>query len=978
MASYEYLPTWKTAEPLAPLFEELVRRLDVNHPWIKRHTQLPIAQIRSGRIFPRYLKHALGVDFRRQAYAVRRVVVTANGEREGGLAAVGRLVLALALAFPFAPAAWAQAACTAGNPNANVIQTTPTADFDAAATDGTVIHTKTGLMWKRCAEGQTWNGATCTGTASPLTWQSALAAATTSTFAAHDDWRLPSVKELQSIAESCGYGPTTNTTMFPATPSNGFWTATSYHPDPNRAWYVGFYVGTVGIYDKIDVLRVRLVRGGQSFNSFDLLLGAVTVSKAMTGAAVIGVPAGTAFPITLTCGATTLGPLNATTAAPAVFTNVPLGDCTVAEGTLPAIAGVTWDAPAYAPSQTVTVTGGATTAVTVTNTANTTTYPITTTASPTAGGTVSCDTDPVPHNGRSTCTATANAGYTFSGWSDACAGTGACTLSNVTAAQSVTANFTLNSYAITATASPATGGTVSCDTDPVPHNGSSTCTATANAGYTFGGFSGDCSGASCTLSNVTGPRNVTALFTLNNYAILFAANPSGGGAVSCAPNPVAFGGTSSCTATANAGYTFANWSGDCAGATCTLSNVTDTRNVAANFTLNSYAITVAANPPAGGAASCAPNPVDHGDNSSCTATANAGYTFTGWSGDCTGTGACALTNSTAARSVTATFTLNTYPITATPVPAAGGTVSCTPNPVPHGGGSSCTAAANAGYTFTGWSGDCTGTGACILSNVTGVKSVTAAFTQNTYPITVTANLPAGGTVSCTPNPVNHGDTATCTATANAGYIFSGWSVDCTGTGACILSNVTGVKSVTAAFAAGANKTFNGPTATGTGDATATVSGVGDTCGFSRSQFVAVSGVPAAPPAGYTFPHGLFDFALANCAPGGTVTVTIAYPTALPAGTVYWKYGPTPGNASPDWYQMPAAIAGNTATFSITDGGLGDDDLTADGGIVDQGGPGTPDTGGAADIPTLSEWAMLLLLSLLLGLSGWQLRRKGAF
>lgn len=125
-------------------------------------------------------------------------------------------------------------------------------------------------------------------------------------------------------------------------------------------------------------------------------------------------------------------------------------------------------------------------------------------------------------------------------------------------------------------------------------------------------------------------------------------------------------------------------------------------------------------------------------------------------------------------------------------------------------------------------------------------------------------------------------------------------------------------------------------------------------------------------------YGLFDFTLATCTPGGTVTVTITYPSALPAGTVYWKYGPTPSNASPNWYQMPATVAGNTVTFSITDGGLGDDDLTANGTIVDQGGPGVPGVPGATTIPTLSEWAMLALMSLLLGYGGWRLRRQGLF
>jgi hypothetical protein len=99
-----------------------------------------------------------------------------------------------------------------------------------------------------------------------------------------------------------------------------------------------------------------------------------------------------------------------------------------------------------------------------------------------------------------------------------------------------------------------------------------------------------------------------------------------------------------------------------------------------------------------------------------------------------------------------------------------------------------------------------------------------------------------------------------------------------------------------------------------------------------------------------------------------VTFTIVYPQALPAGSQYWKYGPEPGNATPHWYVLPAAITGNTVTFSITDGGQGDDDLAANGALVDQGGPGVPPIGGgggASGIPTLSEWAMIMLACLLL-------------
>ena len=73
-----------------------------------------------------------------------------------------------------------------------------------------------------------------------------------------------------------------------------------------------------------------------------------------------------------------------------------------------------------------------------------------------------------------------------------------------------------------------------------------------------------------------------------------------------------------------------------------------------------------------------------------------------------------------------------------------------------------------------------------------------------------------------------------------------------------------------------------------------------------------------------------------------------------------------------WYVLPASIVGNTATFTITDGGVGDDDLAANGTIVDQGGPGSG-PGGVSSVPTLSEWAMLTLVMLLAGLGVRQAR-----
>jgi hypothetical protein len=92
-----------------------------------------------------------------------------------------------------------------------------------------------------------------------------------------------------------------------------------------------------------------------------------------------------------------------------------------------------------------------------------------------------------------------------------------------------------------------------------------------------------------------------------------------------------------------------------------------------------------------------------------------------------------------------------------------------------------------------------------------------------------------------------------------------------------------------------------------------------------------------------FPHGLFSFSITGLASGTTVTVTIELPSAVPVGTQYWKYGPTPDNPTDHWYQLPMGDddGDNVITITLVDGGLGDDDLTANGVIVDQGGPGNP-------------------------------------
>ena len=110
----------------------------------------------------------------------------------------------------------AYAICMNGDQNDFVGPSTPTEDF-LTHPDGTAIHLVTGLMWKRCAEGQTWNSGSCTesGWASMFTWMSALQHAhAESAFAGYDDWRLPNIKELGTIVEISCSAPAINAAVF--------------------------------------------------------------------------------------------------------------------------------------------------------------------------------------------------------------------------------------------------------------------------------------------------------------------------------------------------------------------------------------------------------------------------------------------------------------------------------------------------------------------------------------------------------------------------------------------------------------------------------------------------------------------------------------------------------------------------------------------------------------------------------------------
>jgi len=137
-------------------------------------------------------------------------------------------------------------------------------------TDGTISDPESGLIWKKCSEGQSWSSAgnNCTGIADDYNWQAALQRAQavntgTGENFSQSDWRVPNIKELASIVELRCNNPAINNTVFPATLSSVFWSSSPYAPSSNSAWGVSFNIGIDDVNVKSNGNRVRLVRSGQ-------------------------------------------------------------------------------------------------------------------------------------------------------------------------------------------------------------------------------------------------------------------------------------------------------------------------------------------------------------------------------------------------------------------------------------------------------------------------------------------------------------------------------------------------------------------------------------------------------------------------------------------------------------------------------------------------------------------------------------------
>ncbi|MDM8522463.1 DUF1566 domain-containing protein [Desulfococcaceae bacterium HSG8] len=306
----------------------------------------------------------------------------------------------------------------------------------------------------------------------------------------------------------------------------------------------------------------------------------------------------------------------------------------------------------------------------------------------------------------------------------------------------VRGGVTPQTHTLTTNIAPAVGGNTisrSSDKSAYDHNESVTLTATPDDCYNFTNWSGDCSGTSptCTLT-MDSDKSATANFAIKTYSLTVTAS---NGSVTKSPSASTYdcGTTVSLTANPNTGYHFVRWEGDVSGTSTSASlTMTANRSVTAIFEENipdTYTLTKTVSPASGGSVSASPDKSAYtsGESVTLTATPEACYDFTGWSGACSGTSsACTLTMDSD-KSVTANFAIKTCSLSIT---AENGTVSKSPDQVSYDCGTTVllTASPNSGYNFDHWEGDATGTQTTASLTMTEDMSITAVFVSGSYTI----------------------------------------------------------------------------------------------------------------------------------------------------------------------------------------------------------------------------------------------------
>jgi hypothetical protein len=381
-----------------------------------------------------------------------------------------------------------------------------------------------------------------------------------------------------------------------------------------------------------------------------------------------------------------------------------------------------------------------------------------------------------------TLTASAANGSYFVGWGGVCAGESpTCVVTKDATWQDVTATFETDAPAYTLTVSNDAAGNeramVSSTTGQIDCG--ETCTERFAAGTvvtlwartgvnaTFLGWGGDCSGTDTTcVVPMSQDRAVTAAFAVGPTQRL-VVETLGDGSIwapewyfACWSNSrceleVPAGATVELVASGSNGWAFTGWSSDCTGIGPCALTMTQDHAVAASFVAPppAFALTVSKQGVGSGRVTSYPAAIDCGEGCSAmfladevvtlTAAASSGSSFAGWMGACSGASPTCAVVMSEARTVTAVFTASTstgYTLSVAVAGTGAGSVASTTVGINCGASCSATvtsgtvvtltaARASADSAFVGWSGACTGTGACVVT-MTEAQTVTATFAMS--------------------------------------------------------------------------------------------------------------------------------------------------------------------------------------------------------------------------------------------------------
>ena len=368
-------------------------------------------------------------------------------------------------------------------------------------------------------------------------------------------------------------------------------------------------------------------------------------------------------------------------------------------------------------------------------------------------------------------------GYTFAGWDN--------DFSSITAATTIKATYTVNSYLVTVVAEH---GTVTAKdvennprdlSQPVEYGTVLLLTATPDANWLFDHWENYNYTTGLT---VTGNITVTAVFKKQSYTVTFMDYDN----TVLKEEEVAHG--ESATAPADPtreGYTFAGWDKD-------FSNITDYTIVKATYTKNTYVVTVVAEHGTVAATDGDNNPIDlsqpieYGKVIWLIATPDEGYELDEWSNYNPATGLTVTDNIT----VTATFKQLRYHVTFVDYDD---TILKEEDVLYKAAATAPADPTREGYTFTGWDQD--------FSSVTSNITVKATYTINMYSVTV---ISEHGVVSAKDSennsvilnqPMEYGTRIWLEVTPDEHWLFDHWDGYNAETGLTVTDNIT----VTAVF-----------------------------------------------------------------------------------------------------------------------------------------------------------------------------------